>query len=56
MAKSLPRKGRPFSRIQRGSITGLPTGKLAYFHPTKGLRNRRPIQQLILALAAGAAA
>ena len=47
---------KPFSRIQRGTITVLPNGRLAYFHPTKGLRNRRLTPNLILALSDGASA
>lgn len=42
------RKGRPFRHALR--VQGLPTGKIAYFHATKGLRNRRPTMQLMTAI------
>lgn len=46
--KKVRRKGQPFSRVVP-TLTALPNGKVAYFHPTKGVRNRRPTVALMTA-------
>ena len=45
---NLTRKGRPFRNVVK--LSGLPNGKVAYLHATKGWRNRRPTPQLLVAM------
>ena len=46
-------KPKAFSRIGRRFLI-LPQGRVAYVHPTKGLRNRRLTPQLIITLSTAA--